>query len=153
MTPNEAVKTLRKGETVKRREGAHPRPILKKNAYPVGTIVRALVKPRAKVTHHKAYKGKHYGPPQRITHVSFYQGYPKYTLDNVKHTKMENIKVLNDLNFSFEKGKIYSLVGPSGSGKSTLLNLLSLIDTPTAGSIEILKNCPPQANILLSYNV
>ena len=33
MTPNEAVKLLRKGETVKRRDGAHPRPILKKNAY------------------------------------------------------------------------------------------------------------------------
>ena len=47
---------------------------------------------------------------------------------------------MNDLNFSFEQGKIYSLVGPSGSGKSTLLNLLSLIDTPSAGSIEILNN-------------
>ena len=47
---------------------------------------------------------------------------------------------MNDLNFSFVQGKIYSLVGPSGSGKSTLLNLLSLIDTPSAGSIEILNN-------------
>ena len=49
-----------------------------------------------------------------------------------------NIKVLNDISFTFEKGKIYSLVGPSGSGKSTLLNLLSLIDEPNSGSIEIL---------------
>jgi len=66
----------------------------------------------------------------------------KITLKNIskKYSTSVNIKVLNDLNFSFEKGKIYSLVGPSGSGKSTLLNLLSLIDTPTAGSIEILKN-------------
>ncbi len=31
-------------------------------------------------------------------------------------------------------------MGPSGSGKSTLLNLLSLIDNPTAGSIEISNN-------------
>ena len=36
-------------------------------------------------------------------------------------------KILNKVNFTFKKGKIYSLVGPSGSGKSTLLNLLSLI--------------------------
>ena len=66
----------------------------------------------------------------------------KIILKNIskKYSTNANIKVLNDLNFSFEKGKIYSLVGPSGSGKSTLLNLLSLIDTPTAGSIEILKN-------------
>ena len=57
-----------------------------------------------------------------------------------KYSKNTSIKVLNDINFSFELGKIYSVVGPSGSGKSTLLNLLSLIDTPSAGSIEILNN-------------
>jgi len=66
----------------------------------------------------------------------------KIILKNIskKYSTSANIKVLNDLNFSFEQGKIYSLVGPSGSGKSTLLNLLSLIDTPSAGSIEILNN-------------
>jgi len=47
---------------------------------------------------------------------------------------------LNNISFNFESGKIYSVVGPSGSGKSTLLNLLSLIDTPSSGSIEINKN-------------
>ena len=31
----------------------------------------------------------------------------------------KKIKILNKINFSFKKGKIYSLVGPSGSGKST----------------------------------
>ena len=66
----------------------------------------------------------------------------KIILKNIskKYSTNANIKVLNDLNFSFEQGKIYSLVGPSGSGKSTLLNLLSLIDTPSTGSIEILNN-------------
>ena len=49
----------------------------------------------------------------------------------------KKIKVLNRINFSFKKGKIYSLMGPSGSGKSTLLNLLSLIDVPTSGIIKI----------------
>ena len=55
-----------------------------------------------------------------------------------KYFSHTNIKVLNDISFTFEKGKIYSLVGPSGSGKSTFLNLLSLIDQPNSGSIEIL---------------
>jgi ABC-type lipoprotein export system ATPase subunit len=66
----------------------------------------------------------------------------KIILKNIskKYSTNANIKVLNDLNFSFVQGKIYSVVGPSGSGKSTLLNLLSLIDTPSAGSIEILNN-------------
>ena len=57
-----------------------------------------------------------------------------------KYEKNKTIKVLNDISFKFESGKIYSIVGPSGSGKSTLLNLLSLIDTPTSGDIEINNN-------------
>ena len=57
-----------------------------------------------------------------------------------KYEKNKSIKVLNDITFNFEPGKTYSIKGPSGSGKSTLLNLLSLIDNPTAGSIEISNN-------------
>ncbi len=48
----------------------------------------------------------------------------------------KDINVLKKVSYSFEKGKIYSLVGPSGSGKSTLLNLISLIDKPTNGTIK-----------------
>ncbi len=59
---------------------------------------------------------------------------------NKKYEKNKTIKVLNDISFNFEGGKIFSIVGPSGSGKSTLLNLLSLIDTPSSGTIEINKN-------------
>ena len=58
---------------------------------------------------------------------------------NKRYEKNKTIKVLNDISFNFESGKIYSIVGPSGSGKSTLLNLLSLIDSPSSGSIEIKK--------------
>ena len=49
----------------------------------------------------------------------------------------KKIKVLKKVSFKFKKGKIYSLMGPSGSGKSTLLNLLSLIDRPSSGSLNI----------------
>ena len=59
---------------------------------------------------------------------------------NKKYEKNKTIKVLNDVSFNFESGKIYSIVGPSGSGKSTLLNLLSLIDTPNSGVIKINDN-------------
>ena len=57
-----------------------------------------------------------------------------------KYYNNRSIKVLNNLNFTFELGKIYSIIGPSGSGKSTLLNILSLIDSPTSGYIKILNN-------------
>jgi len=52
----------------------------------------------------------------------------------------KKVSVLKKLNYKFKKGKIYSLVGPSGSGKSTLLNILSLIDKPTSGSLQINSN-------------
>jgi ABC-type lipoprotein export system ATPase subunit len=52
-------------------------------------------------------------------------------------SKNRKINVLKKINYSFTKGKIYSLVGPSGSGKSTLLNVLSMIDKPTTGSLLI----------------
>ena len=53
-----------------------------------------------------------------------------------KYEKNKSIKVLNNINFKFESGNVYSIIGPSGSGKSTLLNLLSLIDIPSSGFIE-----------------
>ena len=53
-----------------------------------------------------------------------------------KYERNKSLKVLNNINFKFESGKVYSIVGPSGSGKSTLLNLLSLIDIPSSGFIE-----------------
>jgi len=54
-----------------------------------------------------------------------------------KHFNTEKkIKVLKNLSYNFNKGKMYALMGPSGSGKSTLLNLISLIDRPSHGSIK-----------------
>ena len=47
------------------------------------------------------------------------------------------VRALRNINLDFKLGKIYSIVGPSGSGKSTLLNILSLIDKPTVGSLDI----------------
>ena len=61
------------------------------------------------------------------------------SLKNISKSFSNNrkINVLKKINYSFVKGKIYSLVGPSGSGKSTLLNVLSMIDKPTTGSLLI----------------
>jgi len=52
----------------------------------------------------------------------------------------KKITVLKNINYTFSKGKIYSLMGPSGSGKSTLLNILSMIDKPSIGSLKIENN-------------
>ena len=48
-----------------------------------------------------------------------------------------NIPALVDVDLEIPKGDFVCLSGPSGSGKSTLLNLLSGLDTPTSGEVEI----------------
>ncbi len=61
-------------------------------------------------------------------------------LDKISKIFTEGViqhRVLVDVDFEFESGKIYIMYGKSGSGKSTLLNLISGIDTPTSGKITI----------------
>ncbi len=49
-------------------------------------------------------------------------------------------KVLKDVSFTFEKGKIYGLLGRNGAGKTTLFNCLSDDLTPDGGEAMILKD-------------
>ena len=47
-------------------------------------------------------------------------------------------KVFEEMNFTLESNKSYSLVGPSGSGKTTFLNIISGLDDFNSGSIKVL---------------
>lgn len=49
----------------------------------------------------------------------------------------KSIIALNNINISFESGKLYAIMGCSGSGKSTMLNIIGLLDKPTSGLLEI----------------
>lgn len=57
-------------------------------------------------------------------------------LNNVtKH--YDDVVVLKDFSLFVEKGKIYSLLGPSGCGKTTMLRLITELEKPDQGKIEL----------------
>lgn len=46
-------------------------------------------------------------------------------------------RALDDVTLSFQRGDWTVIMGPSGSGKTTLLNIISCLDSPTQGTVEI----------------
>jgi lipoprotein-releasing system ATP-binding protein len=49
----------------------------------------------------------------------------------------KNVNVLNGVNLCLNQGEVVAIIGASGAGKSTLLHILSTLDKPNSGSIEI----------------
>jgi len=70
--------------------------------------------------------------------------------------KFKNSIVLDDINLSFEKNKIYGLIGRNGSGKSVLLKIICAFYEPTSGevlfngkNIIVEKEFPPETRALI----
>lgn len=57
---------------------------------------------------------------------------------NKTYGKGENqVKAVDNVSFSVQKGEFVAIIGASGSGKSTLLHLIGGVDRPTSGKVFI----------------
>lgn len=64
------------------------------------------------------------------------------TVKNIKkvygeRTSETSVVALDDIEFSVKQGEFIAIMGSSGSGKTTLLNIMSGMDTPTAGEVML----------------
>ena len=58
-------------------------------------------------------------------------------LTKIYGTGANQVKAMDDVSFTVEKGQFVAIVGPSGSGKSTLMHLLGGVDRPTGGTVRL----------------
>ncbi len=60
-------------------------------------------------------------------------------IEMIKTSKVysEDVKALNDISVSIANGEMFFIIGESGAGKTTLLKLISSMEQPTTGLIEI----------------
>ena len=47
------------------------------------------------------------------------------------------VRAVDDISFTVEKGEFLAIIGPTGSGKSTLLHILGGVDRPTSGKVFV----------------
>ncbi|MEE2656904.1 MAG: ABC transporter ATP-binding protein [Candidatus Latescibacterota bacterium] len=79
-------------------------------------------------------------PPASSSSPAAYIGDTLIRVESASRTYVTGeveIPALSEVSLTVSQGEFTAVAGPSGSGKSTLLNLISGLDTPTAGAIYI----------------
>lgn len=63
--------------------------------------------------------------------------YFEYGRQGMAIVKLSSFFAVKNVDLTISEGEFIAIMGPSGAGKSTLMNLISTIDTPTKGSIQV----------------
>jgi dipeptide transport system ATP-binding protein len=61
----------------------------------------------------------------------------EYQVSRGLFARASTVKALNGVSFALHAGRTLAVVGESGCGKSTLARLLTMIETPSAGSLQL----------------
>lgn len=75
------------------------------------------------------------------------------TLSKIYKNGSSSITALNNVSLSFEKGRIYGVVGHNGAGKTTLIKLLCGLVYPTTGKVYINGQTLYPDNFTLLYKI
>ena len=82
-----------------------------------------------------------------VIHFSFPQPPPSGKTVVTVHglnKSYEQKQVLKNVNFTIERGDRVALVGQNGAGKSTLIRLLTGVEAPTSGTVQLGHNAIPE---------
>ncbi len=69
-----------------------------------------------------------------------------------KNSSYENLRVLEDISFSIQKGETFGIIGGNGQGKTTLLKLISNIYKPDQGEIKVSGNIVPLLQLGIGFH-
>ncbi len=77
----------------------------------------------------------------------------KESFKSLFHPVYKEIKAVQDINFSVEKGEVLAFIGPNGAGKSTTIKMMTGILYPSEGEVSVLGMTPWQSRKKLSYKI
>ncbi|MFC1670416.1 ABC transporter ATP-binding protein, partial [Spirochaetota bacterium] len=69
------------------------------------------------------------------------------TLESV-HKSYKDVKAVNDVSFTVDRGEVFGLIGANGAGKTTLIEMIEGIRRPDSGKILCLKHNPYENTLL-----
>ena len=69
------------------------------------------------------------------------------------HVNYGAVHALNGISLHVDDGEIVSLIGANGAGKTTLLKLLTGVNRPDAGTVELLSATPDDAAVRAKIGV